>query len=193
MSTQNHTRSTSVPATAGTDEDTSGVRLVIAAGFAVGAVLGMGGNFLPVGPAREVAHSISSLGLILGSALFAARFARQGRDTVAAGFALLALAEAILMSQGMSGDPSSLSAFATGAALYVPALLLASLPTGLPIWARIAGGLAAVPFGAHALLHWLGHAPGTGGPIASAGFMLLTVAIVGWIVVALRASRTSPG
>jgi hypothetical protein len=164
---------------------------VVAAGFAVGALLGMGGNFLPAGPAQATAYGISSLGLILGSVLFAARFARQGRDVVAAGFAVFALAEAILISQGMAGDAGR-AAFATGVAIYALALPLVSLPAALPIWARLAGGLAAVPFAAHALLHWLGQAPDPAGPLASVGYVLLTVAVVGWIVRALRAPAAAP-
>jgi hypothetical protein len=168
-------------------ESSARERILIAAGFAVGAVLGMGGNFLPVGPAQNVAYGISALGLILASALFAARFARQGRDTVAVGFALLALAEGVVVSAGTPGDPGAEATFAGATALYVPALLLASLPAALPAWTRVVGALAAVPFGAHALLWWLGTAPPSSGPFAGIGYMLLTIAVVGWIITVLRA------
>jgi hypothetical protein len=163
-------------------------RILIAAGFAVGALVGLVANFLPTGPAVDVAHGISSLGLIMGSALFAAWFARRGYDIVAVGFALLALAQGVIVSAGTPADPGAEATFAGGAALYAPALLLASLPAALPAWARIVGALAAVPFGAHGLLWWLGNAPDSSGPFASAGYMLLTLAVVGWIVAVLRAT-----
>lgn len=166
-------------------------RLLIAAGFAVGAVLGMGGNFLPAGPAQSVAYGISALGLILGSALFAARFARQGHDTVAVGFALLALAEGVVVSAGTPADPGADATFAGATALYALALLVASLPVGLPAWTRIVGALAAVPFGLHGLLWWLGQKPSSSGPYAGVGYALLTLTIIGWTLVALRARADS--
>ena len=165
-------------------------RIVIAAGFAVGAVLGMGGNFLPTGPAQNVAYGISALGLILASALFAARFARQGHDTVAVGFALLALAEGVVVSAGTPADPGSEATFAGATALYALALPVASLPAVLPAWVRIVGTLAAVPFGTHALLWWLGQSPPSSGPFAGIGYMLLTITVVGWIVTVLRAASS---
>jgi hypothetical protein len=107
-------------------------RLLIAAGFAVGGLVGLAANFVPPGPAMDVGHGISSLGLILGSALFAAWFARRGSDTVAVGFALLALAQGVIVSAGTPADPGAEATFAGGAALYALALLLASLPAALP-------------------------------------------------------------
>ena len=73
-------------------------RILIVVGLAIGAVLGLGGGFLPAGPPQNIALVLSSLGLIMGSALFAAWFARRGQSIVAVGFALLALAESISLS-----------------------------------------------------------------------------------------------
>jgi len=136
-------------------------RILIIVGLAVGDVLGLGGNFIHVGPAQNVIYTISSLGIIMGSALLAAWFARQGRDTVAIGFALLALAEGIslsglFLSASTPTDPGAYASFAAGVALYAVALLLASIPPAFPLWTRIAGALASVPFAVHALLSLLG-------------------------------------
>jgi hypothetical protein len=163
-------------------------RVPIAAAFGVGAVVGLVSNFVPAGPPMDVGHGISSLGIILGSALFAAWFARRGLDTVAVGFALLAVAQGVIVSGGTPTAPGAEATFAGGAALYALALLVASLPAALPVWVRIVGGLAAVPFGVHGLLWWLGNAPESAGPFASIGYMLLTVAMVGWIITVLRAA-----
>jgi hypothetical protein len=159
-------------------------------------VLGLGGNFIHVGPAQNVVYTISSLGIIMGSALLAAWFARQGRDTVAIGFALLALAEGIILSSlflsaSTPTDPGAYASFAAGVALYAVALLLASIPPAFPLWTRIAGALAAVPFAAHALLSLLGRSPAPSGPLASIGYVLLTVATVGWMITVLRAAPSS--
>jgi len=68
----------------------------------------------------------------------------------------------------------------------VPGLLLISLPAGFPIWSRAAGALAALPFAAHAAQCLLGSPPAPDGPYAIAGYTLLSIAIVGWIVAVLR-------
>lgn len=164
----------------------SPTRLVIAAGLGVGVVFGFGGSFLPVGPAQNLSEAISSLGLILGAALLAARFAREGRDTVAVGLGLLALAEGVLMSGGTAADAGASASFAAGTALYVVALLLTSLPRAFPTWSRVLGALAAIPFAIHAGLRMLGGAPDPSGPVASTGYGLLSLAMVGWILFVLR-------
>ncbi len=121
-------------------------RILIVVGFAIGAVLGFGGNFLPAGPPQNIVYAISSLGIIMGSALFAAWFARRGHSTVAAGFALLALAESISLSGLflLASAPTFPGAytFAAGVALYAVALPLASAPpaSALDSHCRDAGG-----------------------------------------------------
>jgi hypothetical protein len=171
-------------------------RTLIVVGLAIGAVLRFGGNFIHVGPAQNVVYTISSLGIIMGSALLEAWFARQGRDTVAVGFALLALAEGILLSglflsASTPTDRGAYASFAAGVVLYALAFLLVSIPPAFPIWTRIAGALAAMPFAAYALLSLLGRSLAPGGPLASIGYVLLMLAIVGWMIAVLRAAPLS--
>jgi hypothetical protein len=170
-------------------------RILIVVGLAVGDVLGLGGSFLPAGPPQNVALALSSLGIIMGSALFAAWFARQGHSIVAVGFALLALAESSSLSGLflLASAPTFPGAytFAAGVALYAVALPLASVPPAFPLWTRIVGTLAAIPFAAHALLWLLGRSPAPSGPLASIGYVLLTVATVGWMITVLRAAPSS--
>jgi hypothetical protein len=197
MSSQAHSTSEPVVAiTPARTESSMPYRILISVGLAIGAVLGLGGSFLPAGPPHNIAHAISSLGIIMGSALLTAWFARQGRDTVAIGFALLALAEGILLSglflsANTPTAPAAYASFAAGVALYPVALLLASIPPAFPIWTRIAGALAAIPFAAHALLSLLGYGPKPSGPLASIGYVLLTLTMVGWIIAILRAAPLS--
>ena len=170
-------------------------RILIVVGLAIGAVLGLGGKFLPAGPPRNVAHTLSSLGIIMGSALLAAWFARRGKSTVSVGFALLALAEGIILSGVflLASAPTFPGAytFAAGVALYAVALPLASVPPAFSLWIRMAGALAAIPFAAHALLWLLGRSPASSGPLASTGYVLLIVAMVGWMITVLRAAPSS--
>jgi hypothetical protein len=193
MSSQANSVSEPVVANASAHTESSmSHRVLIVVGFVIGAVLGFGGNFLPAGPPQNIAHALSSLGLIMSSALFAAWFARRGHNIVAVGFALLALAEGILLSGLflLASTPTDHGAyaFAAGVALYAVALPLASVPPAFPIWTRIVGALAAIPFAAHALL-W--RAPDPSGPLASIGYVLLIVAIVGWIIAVLQAAPSS--
>jgi hypothetical protein len=193
MSSQVKSTSESVVAnTLARTESSMPTRILIVVGLAMGAVLGFGGNFIHVGPAQNLVYTISSLGLVMGSALFAAWFARQGRDIVAVGFALLALAEGVILSGGTPSNPGASTVFAAGTALYAVALPLASVPPAFPLWTRVVGVLAAIPFAAHALLTVLGRSPDPSSTLASIGYVLLILAIVGWIITVLRAMPSSP-
>ena len=163
------------------------MRYLTAVGLAVGASFGLLGSFLGPGPAQNGSWEISSVGLIVGAALSASRLARNGEDHAAIGFALLAVAEAI-MSSGTAAPPAgAMAAFGAGVALYVPALLLISVPRVFPTWARIAGIAAAAPFLVEAVLVFDNRPQPQTGSLPSAGYALITVAIVGWIVHVLRA------
>jgi hypothetical protein len=81
--------------------------------------------------------------------------------------------------------------FAAGVALYAVALPLTSVPSAFPLWTRIVGALAAIPFAAHALLWLLGRSPAPSGPLASIGYVLLVVTIIGWIITVLRITTSS--
>ncbi len=166
-------------------------RWIVAAGLTVGIALGIGGSIVNRQPIYTIAEHLSSIGLITGATLLAIRFGRAARWMVAAGFAMLALAEAILLSAPISAAGEA--TFASGVALYVPALLLVSLPGGLPIWSRMAGALAVVPFAVHAALSWSGQNPSPGGPAPTAGYILLSVAAIGWIVHVLRKTSAAVG
>ena len=166
-------------------------RILAVVGLAVGAVLGFGGNFLPAGPPQNIAYAISSLGIIMGSALLAAWFGRRDHSIVAIGFALLALAESFSFSGLflLASAPTFPGAytFAAGSALYAVALPLASISSAFPLWTRIVGALTAIPFAANALLWLLGRSPAPSGPLASIGYVLLVLTIIGWIVTVLQA------
>lgn len=176
-------------------ESSASQRILIVVGLAIGAVLGFGGNFLPAGPPQNIVYALSSLGIIMGSALLVPWLARQGKSTVAVGFALLALAEGIILSGLflLASAPTFAAdyTFAAGAALYAVALPLVSTPTTFPLWTRIVGTLAAIPFAAYGLLWMLGRSPTPSGPLASIGYAVLAVAVVGWIITVLRATPSS--
>jgi hypothetical protein len=166
-------------------------RQLTAAALAVGVVFGFGGNFLPELP-QTFAHVVSSIGLVVGSATLALSLLRQRRELVAAGLLVLAMAELVMWNNGSSVELGDL-AFSSSVMFYVPGLLLVSIPIGFPIWSRIAGGLAAIPFGIHAVQFFLGESPLPSGPFAIAGYMLMSIAIIGWIVAILRPAPAAQG
>jgi len=157
---------------------------IIAGALAVGAVLGFGGNFAPVGPVQDLMYALSAAGLVLGAVLLAVEHAATGDALAASGFAILALGESRLLNP--TDAPGGEASFAAGVLLYVPALLLVALSPWAPRWTRAVGALAAVPFAVHALAYFAGAAVETDGPIPSTGYALLTVTVVGWIITVLR-------
>ncbi len=163
----------------------TGPSQVVVAGLVIGAVLGQVGGALGTGIAQTFLFAASSVGLTAGAILLALRHLERQEPLVAGGFAILAMAEMILWTGGGPQQGGEAS-FAVGTLYYVPALLMISLPAGLPRWARAFGVLAAIPFGLHAILFLLGREPTSQGLPAIIGYVLLTLAVIGWIVSVIR-------
>lgn len=157
-------------------------RLVIAVGLVVASGAGVAASLLLSDGWREAGWYVSSVGLITACGLLTARAAAQGRGTLATGFGLLALAEAVMSAGGLSTDPGSPSAFAHGVGLYVPALLLVASSDGTPRWGRAAAVASALAFAVHALQFLIGRDPGNLGTAVLAGYTLLSVTFASWIV-----------
>lgn len=159
-------------------------RGVVAGGLGVGATLGFTGNFVAPGSVQDLLYGVSAVGLILGASLLAVSHLSAGRHLGGAGFLMLALGETrVLNPTHVPGGEESLAA---GMLLYAPALLLVAASGWGPRWVRALGAAAAVPFAAHGLLVFGGGAVDTAGPLASIGYTLLTLTVVGWIVTVLR-------
>ena len=178
--------------TASETHQPAGWRLVAGA-LTVGAALGFGGNFAPVGPVQDLLYAVSAAGLVVGAVLLALEHAHSGHTLASAGFVILALGEVRLVNP--TAAPGGEASFAAGVLLYVPALLLIALSPWAPRWTRAVGVLAAAPFAAHALGYFAGVAMEPDGPLPSLGYTLLTVTIVGWVITALRRTtmRQLPG
>ncbi|MEX1004470.1 MAG: hypothetical protein WD156_03770 [Acidimicrobiia bacterium] len=161
------------------------VSKVTVAGLVVGAVLGQVGGAIGIGTAQTILFATSSVGLTVGVALMAVRHLRRGQVLVGAGFAILAVAETMIWTGG-GPEQGGESAFAGGALFYLPALLMISLPAAFPWWVRAVGSLAAVSFGIHAYLFLLGVEVTSQGLPAIVGYVLLTLAVIGWVVSVVR-------
>lgn len=158
-------------------------------GLIIGAALGLAGSFF-AGQVQAFLFVISSLGLIAGSLLLAMRRLSSRDHMAAAGFAALAIGEAALIGPGNA--PAAAARFASGVMVYVPALLLIGASGWGSLWARLAALASAVVFAAYALAYLAGGAPDPNGPMGSVGYLLLTLAIVGWIMTILREPDAPP-
>lgn len=151
---------------------------------------GLVGTLAGAGGTQNLCFAISALGLVTGGALLGVRYASAGTTTVAAGFALLALAESHALGLAAGGAAATASVGGS-AALYIPGLLLVSLPGVLPLVGRIAGVLAAIPFAALAWLYTTGVAVDPTSPFAGAGYGLMSLAALVWVYAIYRPAGRS--
>jgi hypothetical protein len=168
----------------------AGTRAIIVGGLVVGAVLGFGGNFVEPGNIQSVLYGLSALGLILASVLLAVEHASAGHRLAAAGFALLALGETRVLNP--TDVPGGEASFAAGVLLYAPGLLMIALSRWAPLWVRLVGAIAAVPFAAHSLFYLGGGAIDSTDPLAAIGYTLFTLTIIGWTLTVLRSEKVAP-
>ena len=82
--------------------------------------------------------------------------------------------------------PGGEASFAAGVLLYAPALLLIALSRWAPTWARVTGAAAAAVFAAHSLTYLGGGTVDSAGPLAGAGYALLSITIIGWVATVVR-------
>lgn len=150
------------------------------AAFALAVVLSIAGNFFGEESATQtVLYACSSIALATGAARAVIALAAGPHRCAAAGFAILVVAEGLLWTGGPAG-PSSHLALAAGELFYAPALALVASASWSPMWARVAGAASAVAFGLNALWFEAGAHPSDA--LSDAGFVLLAVTVVGWIV-----------
>lgn len=168
----------------------TGQRVTIVGGLTVFVVLGLVANIPGEGALQDLLHAVSSIGLVVAGALLALREAHRGGDLVAGGFAILAIAQIVMWAGAGTGDEAS---FAAAVLFFAPALLLISLPSRFAIWTRIAGALAAIPFGAHGIAYLLSGSQPEGLLNAedSLAYPVLIIAVIGWMVDAIRPTRTA--
>ena len=157
-------------------------RSIIVGGLAVGAALGFTGNFF-TGTTQSIFWAVSAIGLIVAGVTLAVQLTTS-RPLAAIGFLLFALGETRILNP--TDVPTGEASFAAGASLYAPGLILIALSGWAPVWSRVVGVLAGLTFGAHAMMFFAGAAVGSTGPIAGIGYMLLVLAIIGWIIALVR-------
>ena len=84
--------------------------------------------------------------LVVAASILALLFFRKGNDSVAAGFLVYAIGEAVMLGGTAGSLEASVPSFAAGTALWSAGLLLTSVPKAFVIWTRLAGLIAAILF-----------------------------------------------
>lgn len=147
----------------------------------VGAVLGLVGSFVPSPSLRGVAWGLDGTLLVVGAALLAVRCLQAGREQMASGFLVFIAGQTLVVSGSAMSLEASSPLFAAGVGLWSAALLLVSVPKGLPIAIRATGILAALLFAATALQVFAGLAlTPLSEPLPFFAYPVLVITLFGW-------------
>jgi hypothetical protein len=160
-------------------------RVATIVAFIVWVVFGQIGGAAGPSVLQNLTWAISSMGLVTGCALSMIRLMREERDVVAAGFATLAIGGAVIWS----GGPGSATSLGAAMIFFAPGLLLISAPAAQPIVSRAAGAVAAMLFATHAGIWLSGRPISATDRVSIAGYVAMTVAVIGWTVALVRALR----
>jgi hypothetical protein len=168
------------------------LNITAAVGLAVGGVFGLLGTVVTQSNLRAVSWGLDSVGLIVATALLTLKYFRAGNDTVAAGFLVFAIGEAVMLSGTAGTLEGSVPAFAAGTALWSAALLLTSVPREFALWIRLAGSLGAILFAiTSARIFWGEQVLPTSSPLPFFAYPFLILTFAGWIWTLLKSDRKS--
>lgn len=168
----------------------STVKYLIVIGFIIGAGLGLGGSMsTPGSTMQKVVWEISSLGLIMASILYARTSPMSGDVLASSGLVILAIAEAVMSGGTLLGESGSQATFGAGMALYGPALILIAVSSYFALWIRGAAALSAIAFLIGAMKIFTGEVTPSSSMFPSAGYMLMTLATIGWIWTVMKKSQ----
>ena len=117
----------------------------------LGALLGLAGSFSPTPSLRGLAWGLDGTLLVLAAAMLIIHCLRLQADRLAAGFLVFMVGQTLVLSGSAMSLEASGPLFGAGAGLWATALILISLPKGMPTLARVSGLLAAMLFALTAL------------------------------------------
>ena len=147
----------------------------------------MAGSFVAQPNLRAVFWAIDGAGLVMAAALLTVKYVRLGRDVLAAGFLVFAIAEAVVTSGTAAEGAASLPSFAAGTVLWATALLLISGPREFAMPVRLLGLVSAILFGTVAArIFWGETLLPTSSPLPFSAYPFLVMTFVGWIWSLLR-------
>ena len=159
---------------------------VASIGLAIGVVFGMAGQAFTDPNIQVCLYNLSGLGLTMGVALLAVKYIIRKEEFVGTGFLLFAIAEGCLTEANGADETSAASAFAACLLFYFVALCLINSSKLFPIWVRVVGFCASIPFAIAGTKYFLGYGIGPEETLPGIGYGLLSLTIIGWIIVLLR-------
>jgi hypothetical protein len=122
--------------------------LLITFCFVTNFILGGVGQAFPVNSfGRIFSWQWSSLAFMTGTSLYAAKLHTDKWHISSAGFILLSIGQGIIYTMSnLDLSTEALSLFAAGIMVFFPAMLLLCYYSGFPLWLRIFGLMATLPF-----------------------------------------------
>jgi len=161
---------------------TKAVKASASLGLALGGVFGLAGTFAPSDSLRGLAWGIDGVALVAASALLTVVFFRAGHDLVASGFLVFAVGQGLVVSGAAMDLTRSTPSFGAGAGLWALALALISIPSVLPLVARLLGALTALLFAITALSIFGGAAlVPTSSPLPYFAYPVFVATLGSWI------------
>jgi hypothetical protein len=122
--------------------------LLIASCFVANFILGGIGQAFPMYSFGQIfSWQLSSLVFMTGTSLYAAKLHTDKWHISSAGFILLSIGQGIIYTmQNTEMSKESESLFAAGIMVFFPGMLLLCYYSGFPVWLRIFGLIATLPF-----------------------------------------------
>jgi hypothetical protein len=122
--------------------------VMIAICFIGNFVLGAIGQSFPNDSFGQVfAWQWGSLFFMAGTSLYAAKLHTDGWHISSAGFILLSIGQGIIYTMQNAGhNEEAMGVFALGVMVFFPGMLFLSYYSGFPVWLRLLGLLAVLPF-----------------------------------------------
>jgi hypothetical protein len=159
----------------------------MAAGFAIGAALGLGGTFAPSDALRGLAWGIDGIGIIVASAIATIYFTRKENDLLAAGFLVFAIGESLLVGSAAMSLEAGAPMFGGGVGLWAVGLVLVGSSKFFPVVVRLIGLIAALLFAMVAVHIFYGHhLTPLSSPLPFFAYPVLVLTMIGWIWTLLR-------
>ena len=163
------------------------LKIVAVVGLALGGILGMAGTFVASQNLRAVSWALDGTALVVAAALLALMHFRKGNESVAAGFLVYAIGEAVMLGGTAGSLEASVPSFAAGTALWSAGLLLTCIPRQFILWTRIAGLVAAVLFAiTSARIFWGEQVLPISKPLPYFAYPFLVLTFIGWIWTTLK-------
>jgi hypothetical protein len=157
------------------------IKTIAPIGLIIGGVLGMAGAFAPSAELRGLAWGIDGVGIVIASCLLGVYYFRKGYDVVAAGFLILAMGEAVMLSGNQSNLDLSVPSFGAGTSLWAASIVLISLQKVFPLVVNLLGLVAAALFAVVAVQIFMGHSiNGLTTPLPSYAYPFFVLTLFGW-------------